>query len=316
MKEIKTVLLCGLGAVGSAYADKLLKFDRANFKVLVNAERLKRYTENPIYFNDKILNVDYITPSATNFKADLIIIATKMTGLDEAIKEIKNFVYENTVILPLLNGVTSEEMIASVYGWDKVLYAYFIGHSSVRNGNKISHDGVNTLVFGADKLPDNRVERVKEFFNKAQINYKVPEDIRHSLWCKYMLNVASNPTTALLRMTFGEMLENKNFMQLAVNIMKEVQAVAKAEGVKNTETMIDETVAHLHTMIPEGKTSMLQDVEAKRPTEIDMFAGTMIKLGKKHNIETPYCQFLKEMFDVIHENQKLHNNRNLAYKIS
>ena len=61
-------------------------------------------------------------------------------------------------------------------------------------------------------------------------------------------------------------------MELAVKIMKEVQAVAKAEGVNNTETMIDETLVNLSKMIPDGKTSMLQDVEAGRKTEVDMFA--------------------------------------------
>ncbi len=315
MKSINKVILCGLGAVGTVYADKLQRFDEKNFRVLVDEERLKRYMANPISFNGNKLNFHYITPDTEDFKADLIIIATKMTGLDDAIKNIKNFIYENTIIIPLLNGVTSEELIADAYGWDKVLYAYFIGHSSVRTGNTIVHDDVNTFVFGADKEPDERVERVKEFFDRTKINYKVPEDIRHSLWCKYMLNVASNPTTALLRMTFGEMLENKYFMQLAINIMKEVQAVAKAEGVRNTTTMIDETIAHLHTMIPGGKTSMLQDVEAGKHTEIDMFAGTMIELGEKHNIHTPYCSFLKEMFDIIHENQRIHNNNNIVCKI-
>lgn len=315
MKSINKVILCGLGAVGTVYADKLQRFDEKNFRVLVDEERLKRYMANPISFNGNKLNFHYITPDTEDFKADLIIIATKMTGLDDAIKNIKNFIYEDTIIIPLLNGVTSEELIADAYGWDKVLYAYFIGHSSVRTGNTIVHDDVNTFVFGADKEPDERVERVKEFFDRTKINYKVPEDIRHSLWCKYMLNVASNPTTSLLRMTFGEMLENKYFMQLAINIMKEVQAVAKAEGVRNTTTMIDETIAHLHTMIPGGKTSMLQDVEAGRHTEIDMFAGTMIELGEKHNIHTPYCSFLKEMFDIIHENQRIHNNNNIVCKI-
>ena len=94
-------------------------------------------------------------------------------------------------------------------------------------------------------------------------------------------------------------------MDFAIKVMKEVQAIAKAEGVKNSEAMIDETVAHLHTMIPEGKTSMLQDVEAGRKTEVDMFAGTVIQLGIKHNIPTPYNKVLKEMVEIIHKSQDL-----------
>ena len=72
--------------------------------------------------------------------------------------------------------------------------------------------------------------------------------------------------------------------------------------------MIEKTVKHLQTMMPEGKTSMLQDVEAGRKTEVDMFAGTMVKLGAKHNIPTPYNKILKELVEIIHEHQDIHNS--------
>ena len=206
----------------------------------------------------------------------------------------------------MLNGVTSEEIIAKAYGRDKLLYSYFIGHSAIRTGNSVVHDDVNTIVYGSENEADNEnVLRVKKYFDKAGINYKIPEDIKHSLWLKFMLNVCANQPTAILRMTFGEMLENSCFMDFAIEVMKEVQAIAKAEGVKNSEAMIDETVAHLHTMIPEGKTSMLQDVEAGRKTEVDMFAGTVMQLGIKHNIPTPYNKVLKEMVEIIHKSQDL-----------
>ena len=90
-------------------------------------------------------------------------------------------------------------------------------------------------------------------------------------------------------------------MDFFVKIMEEVRKIAKAQGVKNTETMIDEALEIFNKMIPEGKTSMLQDVESKRKTEVEMFAGTIIELGKKHNIPTPYNQIMKEMIEIIHE---------------
>lgn len=309
MRDIKNVLICGVGAVGSIYADKIQSYNSDTLRVLVDEKRLKRYLENPIVFNGRELNFNYVLPDENNFKADLIIIATKFCGLKEAINNIKNFVNENTVILSLLNGVTSEEIIAETYGRDKLLYSYFIGHSAIRTGNSVEHDDVNTIVYGSENEADNEnVLRVKKYFDEVGINYKIPEDIKHSLWLKFMLNVCANQPTAILRMTFGEMLENSSFMDFAVEIMKEVQAIAKAEGVNNSEVMIDETVANLHTMIPEGKTSMLQDVEAGRKTEVDMFAGTVIQLGIKHNIPTPYNKVLKEMVEIIHKSQDLNQS--------
>ncbi len=306
MKEIKKVILCGLGAIGTIYADKLEKFDAENFKVLVDEARLERYKKNPIKFNGRQLNFDYVLPSQEGFKADLIILATKFAGLKDAIKNIKNFVKEDTVILSLLNGVTSEDIIADVYGKDKMLYSYFIGHSSVRCGNSVTHDDVNTIVFGAENNLSENVVAVKNFFDKVGINYKIPDDIKRSMWLKFMLNVSANQPTAILRMTFGDMFENTHFMKFAENIMREVQSVAKAEGVLNTETMVDEALKHLKTMTPDGKTSMLQDVEAGRKTEVDMFAGTVIELGKKHGISTPYNKILREMIGIIEEHQDIH----------
>lgn len=306
MKEIKKVILCGLGAIGTIYADKLEKFDAENFKVLVDEARIERYKTNPIKFNGRQLNFDYILPSQEGFKADLIILATKFAGLKDAIKNIKNFVKEDTVILSLLNGVTSEDIIADVYGKDKMLYSYFIGHSSVRCGNSVTHDDVNTIVFGAENNLSENVVAVKNFFDKVGINYKIPDDIKRSMWLKFMLNVSANQPTAILRMTFGDMFENTHFMKFAENIMREVQSVAKAEGVLNTETMVDEALKHLKSMTPDGKTSMLQDVEAGRKTEVDMFAGTVIELGKKHGISTPYNKILREMIGIIEEHQDIH----------
>ena len=165
---------------------------------------------------------------------------------------------------------------------------------------------MNTIVFGAENNLSENVVAVKNFFDKVGINYKIPDDIKRSMLLKFMLNVSANQPTAILRMTFGDMFENTHFMKFAENIMREVQSVAKAEGVLNTETMVDEALKHLKTMTPDGKTSMLQDVEAGRKTEVDMFAGTVIELGKKHGISTPYNKILREMIGIIEEHQDIH----------
>lgn len=313
MNKIKNVLICGIGAIGSIYADKIQIYDGSSLRILIDKTRLQRYIDNPTVFNGRELKFNYVLPDEKNFKADLIIIATKFDGLKEAINNIENFIKDDTIILSLLNGVTSEWMIAEKYGREKVLYSYFIGHSAVREGRSIIHDDVNTIVYGSENAADfKNVERVREYFERAGINYSIPEDIIHSLWLKFMLNVSANQTTAILGLTFGELLENPKAMQFVRNILKEVVQIAKAEGVKNTDVMIDETVANLNKMCPEGKTSMLQDVEAGRKTEVDMFAGTVIELGLKHGINTPYNKVLKELIDIIYEKGQIENSKLLV----
>lgn len=302
MNNIKNVLICGIGAVGSIYADKIQKYNNADLRVLVDKARLEKYTKNPVMLNGRELIFNYVLPENTDFKADLIIIATKFDGLSDAVKNIENFVNEDTVILSLLNGVTSEEIIARKYGWDKLLLSYFIGHSAVREGRNVTQDGIGEIVFGAKDDTNANVKRVKDFFDKAKINYEIPDDMQYSLWLKYMLNVSTNQPSAILNMTFGQMQNNPKFMELSKKLMLEVQAIAKAEKVKNTEKMLDDARIAFSKMSPDGKTSMLQDVLAHRKTEVDMFAGAMIEFGKKHNIPVPYNELMKEMVEIIHLN--------------
>ncbi len=312
MREIKNILICGIGAVGSIYADKISRFSRYNLRILVNEERLIRYSTSPVVFNGNELILNYILPENEGFKADLIIIATKFSGLNSAIKNIKNFVGDDTIIISLLNGVISENLIAEEYGWDKILLSYFIGHSAMRDGRFIIHDGVGKIVFGTNGTDKTNEFVLKHFFDDVEIDYDISNDIKHSLWLKYMMNVGTNQLSALLGMTFGEMNKNEKFLALAKKIMMEVEAVAKAEGVRNTEFMLNEAMVALSEMIPEGKTSMYQDILAGRNTEVEMFAGTMIKLGKKHNIPVPFNEFIYELFMIIHRNFEL--KRSLVIK--
>lgn len=296
MKFIENVLICGLGAIGTIYADKIQKFSPENLKILVDKERFERYSKSPVIFNGNELHLNYILPDANDFKADLIIIATKYDGLNDAIKNIKNFVKSDTIILSLLNGITSEKIIADVYGREHLLYSYFIGHSAIRKGRNITQDGVNTIVFGSDNEDDKeKIQLLREFFNASKIKYEVPDDIIYSMWLKFLLNVSSNQTSAVLGKTFGEMMSSEKCMDFIVKVMKEVIEIAKAEGVNNADKLLVDALKIFKTMSPDGKTSMLQDIEAKRKTEVDMFAGVIIELGKKHNIHTPHNILLQTL---------------------
>ena len=315
MKEIKNVIICGLGAIGSALGEKILHTKPDTLKVLVDEERLKNYTNTPRVLNGNVLNFNYITPDEQTYKADLILIAVKSDALNDVINNISNFVTDKTIIISLLNGVTSEEKLATVYGWDKILPAYYIGSSVVRVGEKITHDGRATIVFGAkDELAQHNVNEVRTYFESVNINYKISDDIMRSLWAKFMLNVACNQISAILGLTFGEMQQSEEFKSLAIKVMEEVLACAKAVGIKNTGTMIQEVFEHIKTITPSGKTSMLQDVEAGRKTEVDIFAGSVIEYGKKFGIPTPYNIMLKSMLDIIYSKQKTQQSET-HYKI-
>lgn len=288
---MRKILICGLGAVGLTYAVKFKA--NSELKILVDKERLERYNRNKPIFNGVVQEFDYILPDE-NFASDLIILATKSQGLDDAIKNIKNFVNENTIIISLLNGISSEEKIQKAYPNATVLKSYFIGHSAVRVGNSVTQDGVGEIFI------ENNT-KIKEIFDEFKINYQIPEDINYSMWLKYTMNLFSNQVSAILNMNFGELKRNQAFLNFAKKIILEVRTIAQVKGVKNLENLENDALAFLHKMCDEGKTSMLQDILAGRKTEVEIFAGEIIRLGKKFNLPTPYNQVLYDLIKIVEE---------------
>lgn len=285
------VVICGLGAVGLTYASKLK--DVCELKILVDETRLEKFKKNPPLLNGEKVNLDYILPTAS-WNADLIIVSTKASGLESAISYIKNFVGENTIIISLLNGISSEEKIASVYGNDKVIPAYFIGHSAVRTDNSVTQDGVGRIVFGKNA-------RLEKFFKEKHIDYEIPEDIIYSLWLKFTMNIFSNQTSAVLNLTFGEMKRSDKFKKFAKKLISEVRQIGEASGVKGLENLEKDAFIALSQMVDDGKTSMLQDILAGRKTEVDIFAGEIIKRGQLFGIATPYNQTLYDLIIILED---------------
>ena len=277
---IKKVLICGLGALGLTYANKLK--DICELKILANTERVNKYKQNAPIFNNKKIELDYITPDI-NWYPDLIIISTKSTGLNSALEYLKNFVHENTIIISLINGISSEEIISQTYSQARVLRSYFIGHSAIRKNDKTTQDGIGKIVFETNKNLEN-------FFKENNIDYEVSNDIIYSQWIKLGVNIILNEPSAIYKCTVGELRKRDNYLELAQNLLKEVKEVAQESGIEGLKNYEKDVLDSANLISDAGETSMYQDIIAMRKTEVDIFSGEIIRLGEKYKIETPNNQ--------------------------
>jgi 2-dehydropantoate 2-reductase len=289
MKEIRTVALIGLGGIGCAYGHKIQDEMPESLKVIADAERIKRYRKNGFIINNKPYNFNYVNPEENTETVDLIILSVKYNELSSAIKEINSFVGKDTIILSFLNGISSEDIIGEAYGKDKLLYSYCVAIDAIRERNKVEFSSSGKVMFGEGKNStlSEKVVLVKKFFEKTKIAYEIPEDMLHSLWWKFMINIGINQTSAVLKAPYGVFQQNidaREFMEMA---MLEVIAVWDKLGTGLTKVDLKDWYKILDNMSPHGKTSMLQDVEAKRKTEVEMFSGALSKLGKKCSVPTP-----------------------------
>ncbi len=295
MNEIKNVVLCGLGGLGCICAASIQDSGAGDFRVLLDKERCKKYSSAHTYFNDKLYDFHYILPSDTDFKADLVIIATKNNGLDEAIENLKNFVKEDTVFISLLNGIHSENTIAGVYSDKNIVTSYYIGHSCVREERRIYQDGIYEIVMGIrHSYQQKALDLISSYFDRTGIHYKIPADIISEYWKKFMINVGINQLSAVTGLTLKDIKKDEKHAQSLKKAMYEAELIAEKEGLKNHKAVYESAVKFLFSDIDDAVPSMLQDIKAGRKTEVDIFAGEILRLGKKYNVQTP-------------ENEKLYN---------
>lgn len=295
--QIHKVALVGLGALGIMYAELLTKaLGKENVRVVADRERIMRYQGEGIYCNGALCDFQYVLPEQDTEPADLLLFTVKSGGLHSAIKAARGQVGEHTLILSAVNGIESEELLAKAYGEKHVLYCVAQAMDAVREHNCVRYISSGQLCFG-EKEPgplSERVKAVSDFFEQAGIGHKAVTDIRHHQWGKLMANVGLNQVTALTDPgTYSVVQKEGPARARMIAAMREVQAVAEAEGVHLGEQDMDYWLGVIDRLNPLGKTSMRQDVEAGRRTEVELFAGTVLRLGRKHGIDVPVNERLE-----------------------
>lgn len=303
LTEISNVIVLGAGAMGAAYASRFYDMDPANISFAASGERYQRLTSEGLIVNDQHYAISALSPEDTSPPADLIIVALKHHHLATALPELRNQVDDHTLFLSIMNGLDSEPIIGSVYGEDKVLYATAVGIDAQRMGNVVNYSKGGTIYFGeADNtVLSDRVKSIQALFERAGINYQTPADMMRIMWWKFMINVGINQPSAVLAAPYGVFQTSSHAQQIMESAMREVMAVAEAAGVDLREKDIQDWYTFMNTLDPKGKTSMLQDIEAGRRTEVDIFAGKVIELGKTFDIPTPVNEFLFHAIKILEQ---------------
>lgn len=288
-KEIKKISLIGLGAMGSFFAPRLAAAYPEGFRVIAGGARKERLETRGVTLNGINYKFPVVSPEAEGDPADLILIGVKGYALSQAIKDIRNQVGENTLILSLLNGVDSEERLIEAFGEEHVLYAYMRMSIVMKDGQADFDPYWGKIHFGEKVNRDysERVERVKAVFNRADIPYEIDEDMLWGIWFKYMCNIGENMTSALLGIPFGIYRTDEDANWIRRNAMREVAAIAQKKGIAVGEREIEMQEAIIKSLPYHNKPSTLQDLEAGKITEVQMFAGMVVKMGRELQVPTP-----------------------------
>ena len=304
MKKINKALIAGAGAIGAAIASRIFDINPDAVALAASGERKQRYLRDGFIVNGK--RYDFrLADSAGTESYDLIILAVKNYDLEFAIEEIRPFVGKNTYFLSLLNGITSEQILRAEFGKDAVPLAFIIGIDALREGNRIDFPRPGEIRFGDEKNDTKNlrpaIAEIAEFLKSHNVPYSIPDDMVRAMWYKFMMNVGLNQWSAVLRAPYGVFQKNVIARDLVRDTMEEVVALGSKLGVAISAADIDSLFAILDTLGAEGKTSMLQDVEAQRKTEVDAFAKVVVDEAARLGILVPANTMLYRMISCIEQ---------------
>lgn len=297
---IKNAGILGLGALGGMYGEFLSRaIGRDNVYIIGDNERLERYRDKGVYINGKKADFNYAFDKK---ELDLLIVATKFHQLENALEAAKDFVGEKTIIISLLNGITSENVIADVIGKGAILYCVAYGMDAQKYGNHIEFKNYGTLAIGdADnKELSHKVKELKEFFDSINFSYEIPKSMLNKLWSKFMFNVGINQVCAAYNLHYGDVQKEGRYRDIMIGAMKEVIETAVKMDIPLSKDDIEYWLKVTDKLDPESMPSMAQDILNKSKTEVEIFADTVISLSGKYNISVPINE---ELGRIIHKKE-------------
>lgn len=285
--KIYHAAVMGAGAVGSVVLKFLYDTYGDAVYVAANGARRERFLRDGLCVNNTVF-CPSIFDSRTKMHLDLLIIALKNYHLEASLDEIADFIDEDTIILPLLNGISATDMLQERFPNNRVFYGIVMRTDAERLKHKVTYSTAGEIQLGYRMNTEIReeVSVVADYIKKAGINTHIYPDMRKMLWRKWMINIAANPVSLITCAKF-KYFAMEDVICLMRDSLTEILEIAKAEGISINEQDIEDVIQILIHYPPEKRSSMLQDLEAERKTENEAFSGKVVELGEKYGITTP-----------------------------
>ncbi len=291
MKRIERAAIIGMGSMGILYGSCILeRLGKDAVSYPANERRRMRFAEQGVSCNGRDCPFQLVEETADTRWADLVIFAVKATSLASAIDTARKQIGPETTILSLMNGISSEEILGEAFGKEKIIYAVALGMDAQKQGNRITYTRLGKTVLGipaAEADKSDRLEAVMDFFTRAGLPFEKSEDIQKQLWGKFMLNVGVNQITMVYESTNQVIQQPGAARDLMCKAMKEVVGIAALEHVNLTKADFQSYLAMIDSFPSNGCPSMRQDGMAHRPSEVELFSGTVLRLARKHGVAVP-----------------------------
>ncbi|WP_394137777.1 ketopantoate reductase family protein [Cytobacillus oceanisediminis] len=302
------ILTVGAGAIGGYFGGRLLeKGEDVTF--LVREKRKQQLVQDglsveSIHGNMKIANPKIITAGEKAEEFDVILLSTKAYHLQGAIEDIRTYVSEKTVILPLLNGIAHMDALIEAFGEEKVLGGLcFIETTLDENGKVIQTSPVHDFVFGERSgEKTERILKLQQAFSGTKANFRLSDHIEQEMWHKYLFISTLSGVTSLFRSPIGPIREQGYGLATVKEVLKEASAVMRSIGAPLAEGIEEAQVQKVNEIGYEMKSSLQRDMEKQQPIEADHFFGYLLEKAKDLSLEAPVIAAVYSNLKVYEKN--------------
>jgi 2-dehydropantoate 2-reductase len=320
----KQIAIYGAGALGTILGAYLTKAGLNVDLINRNKSHVQGFKKNGAQVKGTVnfkIQVKALLPNEISKKYDIVFLMTKQLDNENIVSYIQNFMVEDGIICTTQNGIP-ELSVASIIGEEKTIgCAIAWGATMLGNGVCELTSTPDSLTFSIGSPGKNNQNKVNEVKNiLEQMGPAIIEDnFMGARWSKLFINASFSGMSTVLGCTFGEAAQNKASRKCILHVIKECIDVADKANI-NIERVQGKDIRRLlnynnnikkaisYHMIPllikkhaKLKASMLQDIENKKPTEVDAINGIVSKYGHKYNIETPYNDMI---IKIIHDIEK------------
>ncbi len=281
----------GAGAVGAFFGGMLARCGQ-EVQFVARGPQLEAVRTRGILIESSMLGRLHVPPqraapaAAHLDKADLILVCVKAHQTGAILDDLADAVRDTTIVVPLQNGVESDELLAARFGGRVATAVVYVGATLERPG-VVTHVAPGAIILGARLGFDPaRLPGLRDVLATSGQQVTIARDIQRERWYKLIWNASFNTVSAVAQMTPAEILAEPELRELVIGVMREVVAVATAQGIGLHERDISQQIAWTSgaTAIT---TSMLVDRARGRSMEVDALIGVVVRKGRELGVPTP-----------------------------
>jgi 2-dehydropantoate 2-reductase len=225
---------------------------------------------------------------------DIVLVGVKAWQVPDAAEAMRPMVGDDTLVIPLQNGVEAMDQLAAILGAEHVPGGLCRISSLVAAPGLIRHPGVEPYIaFGwPDGHADPRLEQLKAVYERAGVTAEIPKDILAAVWAKFVFIASISGVGAVTRAPAGVIRALPATRRMLEDAIQEVAAVGRAHGVRLPDDVEQRTLQTIDSIPPATLASMQRDIMEGRPSELENQNGAVVRLGKLYGIPTPIHAFL------------------------